>query len=397
MRICDDVIWRAADDYESVTQAEVERLRVFPEVVAVFSTGMVNAPGISDLDLIAVLDVNRSSSPSPRKLKQAIAISSDQYIRTHAMFGISPSLFQHIRWLADLSRLDCVYGENLKADLVPEVYQDVFRAVRILETGIHKFFALRQAVNANPVSTRELLLTLNSIGYSLSLAGQLEYGSAPAKAAMRQFRTDVSEIRATWFEEDSARRGKVLRELVDRGPNLLWHAMEIGSTHLIRELGLDDRSSGKGRLFVDPGGVVSLDLNGRNCDPRFLDHVFIEWCRESRERKRVSVHGPVGMSIPLAFHLASLDPEPRRRRYFSTRACLDSDMLRWCLSTGSPLRQGLEKQARLMCQYAKWYRHFRPDIMPFSVYASWSIRSRSFADKAWHRINRTLTTAWRAM
>jgi len=387
MQIVDDVKQRKKKDYLVATAAEVERLSALPEVVAVYSTGMVKAPGISDLDLIAVIDLEQSSGHVRRSLKHALKVPAENYIRTHPIFAISPELFTQIRWLGDLSTLECLEGKELQADPVPGVYQNLLRAITTLETGIHKFFALRMFLQGKSMGARNLLLTLNSIGYSLSLAEQLGQCSTSQLASIHQFRSDLLELRSNWFAMDSSQRVPALVPLVELAPKLLLQALEVASRHVVQECHLDgDQSKGSGYLSVDPHGLVSLDLQHPRCDTQLEDMPFSEWRRRFDSQPEAGLQGPIGLAVPFAFYHARLQAEPKRQQYFDSRAQLDLDLQEWCLTASGPLREGLEQRATIICEYAKWYRPLWSCSISFSVYTSWLMGRRNLFNKIWAQI-----------
>jgi len=389
MQIVDDVRQRKLEDYQSTTQAEVDRLSVLPEVVAVYSTGMVKAPGISDLDLIAVVDLEKTSGRVRRVLKRALKIPAEDYIRTHPIFAISPDLFTQIRWLGDLSTLECLHGAELQAEQVPESFQSPLRAVTLLETGIHKFFALRYILLRTSPSARDLLLTLNSIGYSLSLGGQLKNCGSSLKISIEEFRARLLELRSDWFILESQQRIGTLVRLIEQAPELLLQALEVGSASLVRECQLSlEQAEGQGSLAVDPHGLVALSLQRPNGD---LSQSFGDWYARYKKELKAEWSGPIGMAISFSFYHDCLQSDLGRQRYLDSQTDFDHKLHHWCLQASAPLSEGLKRRANVMCQYARWYRPLWSCSISFSPYTPWLMGRRSRWNKLWARIeSRTL-------
>ena len=389
MSIINDVIKRDIVDYERATQAEIDQLRRSAAVVSIYSTGMTKAPGISDLDLIVVLDLDRTQGSLRQALKHSLVTANDPYIRMHPIFVVSPALFQKVRWLADLSTLECVYGEDVDVDPVPEQYAEILRAISVLEIGTHKLFAMRQMLLSNQPSARNLLLTLNSISYSLLLAGKLSTTKIAHRSFMENFRDEVQQLRASWFEDPSI---ESLRRLIEKFPELLCQAFDAASTCLIQALDLvhEEKLNGRCHLAIEPAGNVLVDGSQQTCSPSVFKPSFYEWAKASHQRVSTAFRGPVGLAIPFAYCDLRLRSEPKQHRHYTERAQLDSSLLDWCLSSRNPLRHGLEQRTDLMCHYAHWYRPYWGYGFPFSPYTSWLVGPRTWGERLRNKIDRSL-------
>ncbi len=384
MQIVDDVKSRTPEDYEAVTRAEVERLSSLPEVVAVYSTGMVKAPGISDLDLIAVLDLEKSAGRVRRQLKTAMKFSTEDYIRTHPVFAISPQLLPQMRWLADLSTLESLYGPAIEPDPLPEQYQKLLQAVITLETGLHKFFALRVLVQSPTSGTRALLLTLNSIGYSLSLAQQLESCSGELQNSIEEYRTDLLELRGHWFSLQTPQRNATLESLAGLAPRLLLQAFEVASQSLVKQGGLSSvAATGTGQVRVEPRGLVTLDMNQSQAKASLET---LPWGDSSDSQSRAVLPGPLGAAISFAHYWSALDEDRARQKHLETRVQFDSALQERCTNVTEFMRTALQQRAQVMCDYAEWYRPLWTCAICFSPYTTWLMGRRSLGEKIFSKL-----------
>lgn len=387
MQIIDNVKPRTVEDYQATTQAEVERLQALPEVIAVYSTGMVKAPGISDLDIIAVIDHDHAHGRVGYRLRKAMKIPVEGYIRTHPIFAISRQHFPKVRWIADLSTLDCLTGEQIDVDSIDATDQDLLRAITTLEIGVHKLFALRAVVLGEGLTTRNLLLTLNSIGYSLHLADQLRPCSQTLSARIKEFRDELLKLRSTWFKQEEKARLAKLTQLLELAPKLLVEAMNVASTFLLQECQLEtEQKTGLGTLQVNPRGYVSFDLSQPKCDAYWGNSTFLQWSTQFKEQVGEGLQGPIGLAIPFAFYRSRLPEGSRQRHFFDAMVQMDNRLLAWALGAASPIRERLIHRAEMMCEYADWYRPFWTSSVCFSVFTPWLMGERSPLNKVWARL-----------
>lgn len=393
MQFVDDIVARRQEEYADVLAAETRRLTNVPEVVAVYSTGMVKAPGISDLDVIVVLDLEPNVRSVPLRVKRALLANSDTYLRTHGFFVVSPAHFQSVRWMGDWSTLEHVAGDALTVDSIPQEYGDVLRAAVLLEIGVHKFLALRQ-LTIRPLRSRELLLTLNSIGYSLYLAQTIGGGDSLRADLIDNYRSRLADTRGRWFELTRDEQGHRLEQCIQEGPMLLLDALRNGSGWLVEALGLSPCSgAGQGAVAIPPGGLAKLDLASPEGNLPVWDPEnggFTAWREATRNDRPVKLDAPVGVAIPYAYYLDQLAAAPSRLAHLQSIARLDKSLHRWCVSSKSTAADALRKRTELLNAHAQWYRPLRPYAKACSGSALHLTGRPGRLGKVWHRCEKKL-------
>lgn len=399
MRVNDDIIPHVVEDYQNATAAEVARLESIPGVVSVYSTGMVKAPGISDLDLIAVVDVQRMNGKVPWALRYALSTPTERYIRTHPIFVVSPEFFSDLNWLGDLSSLVHLHGERFRADSVPGSSEGSLSAITLLETGFHKLFALRSVIMRSVVSARDLLLTLNSVGYSLSVCTRLADCCGEFRQRIEGFRERLTSLRASWHKNSVVEHACVLAELVEQAPELLFRAVGIASSYLVGSSQMDmPRANASARFSIDPFGAVGVDCLQRHYAAPFVEGEFFNWCRNNAAVERALLSGPVGLGLSFVFYRDFLHEScSRGLRNLESRVSMSKEYVSWCRTAKGPTRGVLEQRARTMCGYANWFRQFRQRALAFSPYTSWLTVPPSKIELVTARLeNRVFSTLARA-
>jgi hypothetical protein len=206
--------------YEHAT-AEIDyHLERLPGLVAIYGTGGLTAPGISDIDRIAVVDRHIAdrgiwSQLSPRTREIAM----------HTPFVVDRQTFTKHHWFAHLDSLALVSGAAVCFD-EPED-RNYLTTLHAAEGLIVTLVSLMKQQWLARYKVRPLLCDLHSLRYSLGLAG-LERVDAPTGWALVD---EVITLRRNWFQPDhSITRFTTLRRLIERaGPALLSVLHTLGT------------------------------------------------------------------------------------------------------------------------------------------------------------------------
>lgn len=203
------------DEYARAAAEIEERLASVPGIVAVYRTGAVSAPGISDIDRVALLE-------RPVSIDSVWPDLSDRTraIAMHTPFGVDKDTFERHRWFAHLEPLELVSGDN-----VPSGDSALGRhGLRLLgvEGLVVSLLKLLKQRSAGRLKARPLLCELHALRHSLQLA-ELTPEIAPAAW---QLMDDVTKARQTWFQQRPADREAGVRALASTAPSALLGALE---------------------------------------------------------------------------------------------------------------------------------------------------------------------------
>lgn len=192
-----------------------ERLASVPGIVAVYRTGGVSAPGISDIDRLAVLERPVSIASMWSDMSK-----STKAIAMHTPFVVDKETFERHRWFAHLAPLDLVSGDGLPtADSALGRHGLRLLGVEGLIIGLLKLLKQR---NMGRLKARPLLCELHALRHSLQHA---ELTPEIAPAAWRLMK-DVTDARQTWFQQQPPDREAGVRAIAEQAPSALLNALE---------------------------------------------------------------------------------------------------------------------------------------------------------------------------
>jgi hypothetical protein len=187
-------IARTREHYREAIDDAVSELGDSSGVLAVYQIGGVSAPGISDIDIIVVLDDRVPNPPDsgcycPRRL--------DRYLYMHGLFAMPSEVFKRRALLTPMNSLTLLHGEDIKEELA--VGQDDARIlgdVHAIEYLIAALFDLSRQFYYARLKVRALLCSLNALVYDFDAL--VRFGGSKA---YRDFASELAELRGSWFED----------------------------------------------------------------------------------------------------------------------------------------------------------------------------------------------------
>jgi hypothetical protein len=211
-----------ADDYKRAADELELLLTELPGALAVYRFGNVTAPGISDLDRLAVVE-RRGVVPdiwsrlSPRA----------RYIAMHTPVVADPQAFTRHRWFAELGDLQLIWGEALPIEERPvSEYSELLIATEGLVVTALKLAKL--AVTGR-VKVRPLLCELRNVRLDLELArlARTDAGQAWALAE------EVDSLRDGWWDLPNAEQRRRVQYLLARAPSAIREAIIAVETRVV--------------------------------------------------------------------------------------------------------------------------------------------------------------------
>jgi hypothetical protein len=267
-------------DYDSASREIEDRLGALPGISAVYRTGGVSAPGISDIDRIAVVDRDAPAPPVWPKLS-----ARTKQLAMHGPFLVDLDTFARHRWFAYLEPLELSQGEAVPVEERPlPSYSEPLIAAESMVTAL--LSTLKQ-VSTGVVKVRPTLCQLNNLHHALALA---RIGESEAKPAWKLV-ADVTAIRNDWFASPNAELLDRVRQIIFVAPGALVEALWV----------LGERTGGAGNVngsetirMAPPWSNVSLSASDEMEIPRLrLPHLrsarFAEFAWRAA-RPRVELH-----------------------------------------------------------------------------------------------------------
>jgi hypothetical protein len=193
------------DDYVRASAELESRLRELPGVVAIYRTGSVSVPGISDLDRIAVVRPgSRVPSIWPRLSAETRSLAM------HSPFLVDTTTFARHRWFADPQPLDLAWGDEVDVEARPE--PDHVEPLIAAEGLVIALLKLVKQAHVGRVKVRPVLCELNNLRRNLTLA-RLERADASAAWSLAD---QVTRLREEWWSLPQSERLVRFCALIDR-------------------------------------------------------------------------------------------------------------------------------------------------------------------------------------
>jgi hypothetical protein len=255
------------DEYEDAAREIEGLLEGLPGIVAVYRTGGVSAPGISDIDRIAIVE---AGAPLP-----SVWDRMSPRTRSLAMHGpllADVTSFRRHRWFAHLEPLELAFGDSVDLEERPlPSYSEPLIAAESMTVAL---LSMVKQISTGVLKVRPALCQLNNLRHALALArlDRDEAGSGWDLAG------DVERLRGAWFESGDGDREAHAAEIAGRaGPALLEALTALGR----RSASAHELSAGEpeGLTLGDPWSGVLLT---------------------SHENARAAVSGIPRLRLPLA-------------------------------------------------------------------------------------------------
>jgi hypothetical protein len=204
------------DEYARAAEEIESPLGSLPGFVAVYEAGSVSAPGISDLDRIAVIERAR---PVP-EVWPGVSERS-RYLAMHSPFLVDQATFRRHRWFAHIEPLRLSFGKAVEFDdrPFPEYSERLLGAESLVVCLLR---ALKQ-VSTLRLKVRPSLCALHSIRHGLALA---RLAREDAFAAWR-IADEIATLRRSWFEWPEQRRGELIKQAATQAVPALLEALWV--------------------------------------------------------------------------------------------------------------------------------------------------------------------------
>jgi hypothetical protein len=280
------------EDYAAAAEELDQALSQLPGVIGTYRLGEVSAPGISDLDRVAVVETDARCPPVWSTLSERT-----RSIAMHGPFLVDAATFVRHSWFAHLQPLELVSGDATPVEErpVPEYSEPLIAAEAMLVTHLK---LAKQALTWL-VKVRPTLCELHNLRHDLGLAG-IHPDQAPEGWALAEA---VQDLRDQWWSLSAADQIQRVRDLLSRAQAALTESLAC----LPR---LDGRGSQQRLLLGAEWRNVSLVAGEAQCfRPGFARH--LRFSRRATEASwRLRTH-----TVRLPEHVVGLLAGPPAARY----------------------------------------------------------------------------------
>lgn len=166
MKAINEPVYIDKSVYTDQIEKYKQRVVTLPGVRSLYLMGSINAPGLSDIDVIVVVDDDFS-----RELSNELSVSGlDNRIFLHGPIVVPKSLAENFQYIFYASNLKCLFGEKILQDwddLLAD--QKKFLSVCYLIDFIESRFMQFSALNEDYINKRAWLTRIWSTVHSLFL------------------------------------------------------------------------------------------------------------------------------------------------------------------------------------------------------------------------------------
>lgn len=277
----------ALDVYARARESVAAYFRRVPGAVAVYEFGHVEYPGLSDLDVLVVLEDDARRRFGAPYGTEPFSPSVHQVV-IHPPQFVPRSLWARMPLLWNIGGLERLWGEELlpgRQDWPPRPRPlEFLKAVDLLVTSMPMDLLrapLQRRLNARMAQTKLKVLALYA-GKLADLTGR------PVEGA-RRFADDVAELRRGWFDRPPEATHEMLGELIGRVGGLIQAMAAPLGEALSQEFGEELNELGAAALVRSRGGA--------RVEVRFEPGRDAGQCRTTPEGVIVSY--PVSLAAPL--------------------------------------------------------------------------------------------------
>jgi hypothetical protein len=188
------------EDYAAAAEELEAQLGELPGLVAVYRLGSVSAPGISDLDRVAVVDGEHAVTPVWSALSDRT-----RALAMHSPFLADTETFANHKLIAHLEPLELVFGTAVEIGERPApAYLERLLAA---ESLVLNLLRIVKSLATGRLKVRAALCQLNTVRHGLTLGG-LDRGAATSGW---QVADEIRSLREDWFDAAPESRERRLR------------------------------------------------------------------------------------------------------------------------------------------------------------------------------------------
>ncbi len=212
-------------EYDRVLGAYLTALKALPGVTSVYQLGNIKVPGISDIDLIVVVDDKIPAGTNFWELLRSVTGPNGPYVFSHPSYVISRDIFPQLPVLFYADNLRHLWGEELAfVSLPPE--QEAFYAYLIaVESAIVQTFPfLRSLTNRTATNLRSLLCHLNAVRHNFSTIAR--WVDCRDRQRWRDYLDAIDRLRTGWFSLDAQHRFAQTGVLTQEGYAILLEILD---------------------------------------------------------------------------------------------------------------------------------------------------------------------------
>ncbi len=216
--------------YDSAKVEAVKALRANFNATAIYEIGTVRFPGLSDLDLMMIVDSNTAVETNISDIADALPDSVKNVLAGSTVMVLNPDLFSTIRIWDDI-RASTLWGQSLKLGPVSTDAQYLHLA-RAIDWIPERTLRVSQMMQMRSVKTSRAIGLIYSLCHSLRMI-LTEFNPTNAPE-IKSYIAAVDDMRASWFQTDNQTIDQQLRDSMAAGVNIGRRLIQMLADRLSR-------------------------------------------------------------------------------------------------------------------------------------------------------------------
>jgi len=280
------------EDYGVARNRFVQHLTKRPELIAVYQHGEPTLPGISDLDLVLVLE-DRLTESRPQDFSALMFFGEDHFAFPNEPAIVPKTVFYHLQEAFPLPRLKAIHGTKLMQETYTQEEKSLLYTSHTIGQLSFYWLGCARRLVASMLSIRSTLTFLNGIVHNLKTIH-----AVTGKNLAQSFIEKVDSLRRNWFNETS-NRIECLETLLNEVPEVLAIAILFMDQYLADQRLLIPTRDVTARVKTSDGGaIVYKSLSGISVAE--LASMIRRWNFKNPLRTKTSWRCPVVM-LPGSF------------------------------------------------------------------------------------------------
>ena len=218
-------------DYEIARDQFVTSLKDLKSVKCIVEYGTVTAPGVSDLDLMVIID-EKYKIPI-KKIKQTISNGKiKRFVKDGTILSLTTKIFKNIRYIDNFGKFKFLFGNKIKNFKPSQKYQQGLDLVCLIDWLPERLMRLNKLLDSPNIDVIYSLCLLHSAKYSLNNMN-LKYNLR--KNQYLNFSKNVEKLRKKWNELPNAT--SLLLKTLKLGIELLTESIEqLSKVYFFQEI-----------------------------------------------------------------------------------------------------------------------------------------------------------------
>jgi len=187
--------------YQEARQQIVEYYSSNKDVLSIYEYGSVSSPGVSDLDIILILNDQVKTHESFFDFSN-ISKNVHSLVADGTVMKMSEENFSKLSYLDNKIITNKLYGKDLKRIEISKHDQSILDLISVVDWLPERILRLTKAINSNSINITMILCVLHSFSYSLKRINNL-ISKSTNKFGIDSYETmtkKISVLRNNWHE-----------------------------------------------------------------------------------------------------------------------------------------------------------------------------------------------------